>query len=75
MCEKFSAIKSRSGGEAIWPFHYAGTMGLVQRDGLERFRRAYGTSRQHSTFCVALSDAGFKAGTGIKNGSDVRLMH
>ena len=75
VCEKFSSIKSRSGGEAIWPFHYAGTMGLVQRDGLERFRREYGTSRQHSTFCVALSDAGFKAGTGMKSGSDVRLMH
>ena len=72
---RFEAIRARSGAEAIWPFHYAGTMGLVQRDGLERFRHAYGTSRQHSTFCVALSDAGFKAGTGSKRGSDARLMH
>ncbi|MFK8080564.1 MAG: molybdopterin-dependent oxidoreductase [Granulosicoccus sp.] len=75
IAERFTVIKAQSGGEAIWPFHYAGTMGLVQRDGLDRFRRAFATSRQHSTFCVALSDAGFKAGTGTKRGSDVRLMH
>ena len=75
VCERFSAIKARSGAEAIWPFHYAGTMGLVQRDGLDRFRRGYGTSLQHSTYCVSLSDAGFKAGTGDKRGSDARLMH
>ena len=50
-------------------------MGLVQRDGLDRFRRALGTSRQHSTYCVTLSDAGWQAGTGTKRGSDARLMH
>ena len=75
IASRLSTIKEQSGGEAIWPFHYAGTMGLVQRDGLDRFRRSYGTSRQHSTFCVALADAGFKAGTGSKRGSDTRLMH
>ena len=72
--ERFSDISEKQGSEAIWPYHYAGTMGLVQRDGLDRFRHAFGTSRQHSTFCVALSDAGFKAGTGLKQGSDARLM-
>ncbi len=75
IAERFASIKASSGGEAIWPFHYAGTMGLVQRDGLDRFRHAYGTSRQHSTYCVALSEAGFKAGMGITRGSDARLMH
>jgi len=75
IASRFETIKAQSGAEAIWPFHYAGTMGLVQRDGLDRFRHEYGTSRQHSTYCVALSDAGFKAGTGCKRGSDARLMH
>ena len=75
IANRFSGIKASSGAEAIWPFHYAGTMGLVQRDGLDRFRREYATSQQHSTFCVALSEAGFKAGTGACRGSDVRLMH
>ena len=74
ICERFSSIKRRVGAEAIWPFHYAGTMGLVQRDGLDRFRRGYATSLQHSTYCVSLPDAGYKAGTGNKRGSDVRLM-
>ena len=72
---RFADIKTRSGAEAIWPYHYAGTMGLVQRDGLDRFRREYATSQQHSTFCVTLADAGYKVGTGAKRGSDVRLMH
>ncbi len=74
IAQQFERIRKTSGAEAIWPFHYAGTMGLVQRDGLDRFRHAYGTSRQHSTYCVALADAGFKAGAGVKSGSDVRLM-
>ncbi|ASJ75623.1 molybdopterin oxidoreductase family protein [Granulosicoccus antarcticus] len=75
ICERFERIRKNSGAEAIWPFHYAGTMGLVQRDGLDRFRHAYGTSRQHSTYCVSVADAGFKAGAGVKSGSDARLMH
>ena len=75
IARRFSDIKASSGAEAIWPFHYAGTMGLVQRDGLDRFRREYATSQQHSTYCVALSEAGFRVGTGICRGSDVRLMH
>lgn len=72
---RFEDIRQSSGSEAIWPYHYAGTMGLVQRDGLDRFRHAYQTSRQHSTFCVSLADAGYNAGTGAKRGSDARLMH
>ncbi len=74
IAEKFQSIIKEHGAEAIWPYHYAGTMGLVQRDGLDRFRHALGTTRQHSTFCTALSDAGFLAGIGSKRGSDPRLM-
>lgn len=68
-----SAIASH-GSESIWPYHYAGTMGLVQRDGIERFRNMLGTSQQHSTFCTALADAGWRAGIGAKRGSDARYM-
>jgi len=28
------------GSETIWPYYYAGTMGLVQRDGINRLRNA-----------------------------------
>ena len=75
VAERFAHLADTLGAESVWPFHYAGTMGFVQRDGLDRFRRAFGASRQHSTYCVALSDAGWLAGTGTKRGSDARLMH
>ena len=39
-------------------------MGLVQRDGIERLTHVKKYSRFKSTICVALSDAGFKAGHG-----------
>ena len=75
VAEQFLRLRDGPGAEAIWPFHYAGTMGLLQRDGLDRLRHAFGTSRQHSTYCVALSDAGWCAGAGTKRGADTRLMH
>ena len=56
--------------ETVWPYFYAGTMGLVQRDGIERLRHVMKYSRQHSTFCTALAYAGWHAGTGIKRGLD-----
>jgi len=74
IADRFSSIAKEYGEQAIWPYHYAGTMGLVQRDGLDRFRHTLGTSLQHSTFCTTLADAGWLAGTGAKRGSDVRLM-
>ena len=67
-------VAGRDGAQAIWPFHFAGTMGLVQRDGLERLRRALGTSAQHSTYCTTLPDAGWLAGFGEKHGTDARTM-
>jgi len=72
--EQFSSIIETSGSEALWPYFFAGTMGLVQRDGLERFRRAIGASQMHATFCTTLPEAGWVAGAGKRWGSDVRLM-
>jgi anaerobic selenocysteine-containing dehydrogenase len=65
---------AKDGSEAVWPYYYAGTMGLVQRDGIDRLRHAMRYSRFHSTICNALSDAGWFAGTGAKWGSDPREM-
>lgn len=65
---------ARHGSETVWPYFYAGTMGLVQRDGIERLRHVMGYSRQHSTFCVTLADAGWAAGVGVKRGVDPREM-
>ena len=74
IAKRFAAITAEHGSEAIWPFNYAGTMGLVQRDGLECFRNNYRTSKQHNTFCTALADAGFVAGHGAKHGADSRRI-
>ncbi|MGA0929873.1 MAG: molybdopterin-dependent oxidoreductase [bacterium] len=60
------------GPESVWPYFYAGTMGWVQRDGIERLRHVMGYSRQHSTICVGLSDAGWLVGAGEKRGIDAR---
>jgi anaerobic selenocysteine-containing dehydrogenase len=74
VAERLSRAAQVDGREAVWPYYYAGTMGLVQRDGIERFRHAMGYSRQQSTFCTTLVDAGWIAGTGGKRGLDPREM-
>ena len=38
--------------EAVWPYYYAGTMGLVMRDGINRLRHAKKYSGFYSTICV-----------------------
>lgn len=74
VAERFISVSQRFGSEAVWPYFYAGTMGLVQRDGIERLRHAMKYSRQHSTFCTTLADAGWNAGAGAKRGVDPREM-
>ena len=72
VAEQFIAKARQHGSETIWPYYYAGTMGLVQRDGINRLRHAMKYSRYFSTICVTLSDTGWIAGVGAKRGADVR---
>ncbi len=72
VAERLTLAAQRDGPEAVWPHYYAGTMGLVQRDGIHRLRHAMGYSRQLSTICTALTDAGWLAGIGAKRGVDGR---
>jgi anaerobic selenocysteine-containing dehydrogenase len=74
VAEKFTSAVQRYGSETVWPYYYAGTMGLVQRDGINRLRHALGYSRQFSTICVTLADTGWNAGAGVKRGVDSREM-
>jgi anaerobic selenocysteine-containing dehydrogenase len=74
VAERLTLAAQRHGSEAVWPHYYSGTMGLVQRDGLQRLRHAMRYSRQHSTICVALVDAGWIAAIGEKRGVDGREM-
>ncbi len=72
IAEAFIRAAQRYGGETVWPYYYAGTMGLVQRDGIHRLRHAMRYSGQDPTICVRLSDTGWAAGTGAKRGVDAR---
>ncbi|WP_407524378.1 molybdopterin oxidoreductase family protein [Methylobacterium oryzisoli] len=72
--EAFRSAAAAHGPEAVWPYYYAGTMGLVMRDGINRLRHAMGYSGQHSTICTTLAWSGFVAGTGRLAGTDPREM-
>jgi len=65
---RFLDIERRHGAEAIWPYFYAGTMGHVQRDSINRLRNAKAYSRQYETICTGLAWPGYVAGTGILSG-------
>jgi len=72
IAERLTRAARRFGPETVWPYYYAGTMGLVQRDGLNRLRHAMRYSREHLSICSMLSDAGWRAGVGVKRGVDGR---
>lgn len=74
IAEQFTTVAARHGTEAVWPFYYAGTMGLVQRDGINRLRNVMRYSRQKLTICTALPEAGWIAGIGASRGVDPREM-
>ena len=64
VADAFKAAVAEHGPEAIWPYNYAGTMGMLQREGMERFRRTLGTSLMAGTICSAIGAAGWDAGMG-----------
>src|SRR5262245_21536083 len=74
VAEQFTSAEQRHGSEAIWPYYYAGTMGLVMRDGINRLRHVKRYSGFHSTICVNPAWSGFVAGTGRLAGPDPREM-
>jgi anaerobic selenocysteine-containing dehydrogenase len=72
VADALTRAAQRHSSETVWPYYYAGTMGLVQRDGINRLRHAMRYSREDLTICNALSDAGWFAGVGAKRGVDGR---
>ena len=54
-------IIDRHGAEAILPYSYAGTMGLIQRNSGHPFFHRLGASRLERTICSPAKDAGWKA--------------
>ncbi|MFC5394900.1 molybdopterin-containing oxidoreductase family protein [Bosea vestrisii] len=74
IARRFLAIEAEHGAEAVWPYYYAGTMGLVMRDGINRLRHAKRYSGQYSTICTTTAWTGFIAGAGKLAGPDPREM-
>ena len=72
--EAFLTAEKKYGAKSVWPYFYAGTMGLVMRDGINRLRHAKRYSHQYSTICTTLAWTGFMAGTGRLAGVDPREM-
>ena len=72
VAEGLTRAALRHGSEAVWPYYYAGTMGLVQRDGINRLRHAMRYSGEDLSICTMLADAGWFAGVGVKRGVDGR---
>ncbi|MGB0670959.1 MAG: molybdopterin-dependent oxidoreductase, partial [Rhodospirillales bacterium] len=60
--------------EAVWPYQYAGTMGLVQRRSIQRLTRAFGFSRQEETICSTAGKTGWMAAVGRYFGVDPMEM-
>ena len=56
------------GAQSVWPYFYAGTMGLVMRDGIERLTHAKRYSRFFGDICVGVAWPGYLAGTGKMRG-------
>jgi anaerobic selenocysteine-containing dehydrogenase len=75
VASQFKRATEKYGAQSVWPYYFAGTMGLVQRDGINRLRHVMGYSRQHLSICTSLVDAGWQAGVGLKQGVDPREMH
>ncbi|MGI9424488.1 MAG: molybdopterin-dependent oxidoreductase, partial [Hyphomicrobiaceae bacterium] len=72
--EAMLEAERKHGSEAVWPYFFAGTMGLVMRDGINRLRHAKRYSDMFASICTTLAWTGFTAGTGKLAGPDPREM-
>jgi anaerobic selenocysteine-containing dehydrogenase len=74
IAERFDRAEREFGAESVWPYYYAGTMGVVMRDGINRLANVKKYSRFYSTICSTIARVGFAAGTGKVAGVDPREM-
>jgi anaerobic selenocysteine-containing dehydrogenase len=74
IAEAFVRAEQVHGSEAVWPYYYAGTMGLVQRDSIERLRHARRYSGFFDSICTNPAWTGFTMGAGTLRGPDPREM-
>ena len=61
VAERWNKIIEQHAAEAILPYSYAGTMGLIQRNAGHPFFHRLGASRLDRTICAPAKEAGWKA--------------
>jgi anaerobic selenocysteine-containing dehydrogenase len=71
---RFDQAEREFGAESVWPYYYAGTMGIVMRDGINRLANVKKYSRFYQTICANVARIGFAIGTGKIAGVDPREM-
>ncbi|SIP94419.1 Anaerobic selenocysteine-containing dehydrogenase [Rhizobium sp. RU20A] len=74
IADAFVKAEQRYGSEAVWPYFYAGTMGQVQRDSIDRLRHAKRYSGFFGSICTNMAWTGFAMATGSLRGPDPREM-
>ena len=68
---RFTQILAESGGEAILPYSYSGTLGLVHNNGMDRrFFYRLGATDLLRTICTAAGEAGYRVTMGKVIGPD-----
>jgi anaerobic selenocysteine-containing dehydrogenase len=82
VASRFRDVAAAEGGEAILPYSYAGSMGLVQRNAGMAFFHRLGATRLDRTICTPAQNAGWAAVMGetpgpspdVVRGSDLVLL-
>jgi anaerobic selenocysteine-containing dehydrogenase len=78
IAERFEAITTKHGAEAIMPVSYFGSMGAVQKFALMRLVHALGASDMHGNICgapgLALMGAGHSIGFDPEEYGDAKLV-
>jgi anaerobic selenocysteine-containing dehydrogenase len=69
--DRYERTISEFGAEAILPYSYAGTMGVVQFHAGHPFFHRLGASRLMRTICSAAAEAGFSASMGSVPTTDI----
>ncbi|MGE5488733.1 MAG: molybdopterin-containing oxidoreductase family protein [bacterium] len=71
IARRLGEIARRDGPEAILPYSYAGTMGLLNGEGMDRrFFHRLGASRLERTICASAGTVGLNAALGFRYGPE-----
>jgi anaerobic selenocysteine-containing dehydrogenase len=75
IAQKFASVIASDGAEAILPYSYAGTLGLLQYASMDRrFFHAIGASQLERTICSSAGAAGLQITLGSRLGTDIEAF-